>query len=91
MYFAFQLYSYPGQYLRDKSSMDRIAETLHKFEEDIFQEYRILGRRRAEVVFCKPIDVMDYTDSYEKDSKGTLDELTRRIEDSIQDALEKRE
>jgi len=91
LYFAFQLYSYPGQYLKDKASMDRIAETLHKFEEDVFEEYRILGKRQAEVVFCNPIDVMDYVDSYEKDPKGTLEELTRCMESSIQTVLTKRE
>ncbi|MBN1522460.1 MAG: 1-acyl-sn-glycerol-3-phosphate acyltransferase [Candidatus Aureabacteria bacterium] len=90
LYFAFQLYSYPGQYILEKPSPDRIAETLHKFEEDILNEYHIRGKRRAEVQFLEPINVMDYLGSYEKDSKKTLDELTRRMEDAIQKALEER-
>ena len=35
MFFVIQLYSYPGDYVAQKPSIERIAETLDKFEEDV--------------------------------------------------------
>ena len=35
LFFATQLFSYPGDYLADDPSIERIAETIDKFEEDI--------------------------------------------------------
>lgn len=88
LYFAIQLYSYPGQYLREKPSMDRIAETIHKFEEDAFQESRIMGKRIAEVTFCEPINLFEYLDSFEKDAKRTITKVTAEIETAIKKVLE---
>jgi len=87
IYLAIQLFSYPGEYIREKASMDRIAETILKFEEDLFGELRIKGRRRAEIVFCDPIDVRACLDDYATDAKGTVHSLTSRIEQAIGDAL----
>lgn len=88
LYVAIQLYSYPGQYLREKASMDRVAETIHKFEEDVLQENRIRGKRSVEVTFCKPVDMFEHLDNYTKDSKKTIAEVTRKIESAIKEVLE---
>ena len=88
LHFAAQLYSYPGQYLRQKASPDRIAETIVKLEEDAYGKTLIKGRRRAEVTFCPPIDVADYLESYDNDSKATCHELTALIAGNIQTVLE---
>lgn len=88
LYIAIQLYSYPGQYLREKPSMDRIAETIHKFEEDVFQENCIPGKRSVEITFCEPIDLFDYLDSLKKDAKRTTARVTQRIEKAITEVLE---
>jgi 1-acyl-sn-glycerol-3-phosphate acyltransferase len=58
IHLALQLYSYPGDYLRAKPSPERMAETIEKFEEDIYDTYaRPKGPRRARVTFGEPIDV----------------------------------
>ena len=88
LYMAIQLYSYPGQYLREKGSMDRIAETLHKFEEDIFGENDIRGRRVAEVTFCEPINVCDQLESAANDTKAAVAEITGMMEAAIKGVLE---
>ncbi len=88
LYVAIQLYSYPGQYLREKPSMDRIAETLHKFEEDIFEDSKILGQRSVEITFCKPINLMDRLDDLQKDSKRAVSDVTTEIEAAIQAVLQ---
>jgi 1-acyl-sn-glycerol-3-phosphate acyltransferase len=89
LYLAIQLYSYPGQYLKERPSMDRIAETIHKFEEDVLETNRVVGKRNIEVTFCKPINLMDYLDDLEADSKKTVTEVTALIEDAIRSVLEK--
>ncbi|MCK5849955.1 MAG: hypothetical protein KAH23_03495, partial [Kiritimatiellae bacterium] len=85
IYMAVTLYSYPGQYLRDNQSMDRIAETIHKLEEDTFGDSAIQGRRTVEVTFCEPIDLSDYTKSR---SKSVATKITSQIESEIKRVLE---
>jgi len=54
---ALQLSSYPGDYITEKPTRERMAETIEKFEEDIFGFARSIGRRRARVLFGKPVDM----------------------------------
>jgi 1-acyl-sn-glycerol-3-phosphate acyltransferase len=58
VHLALQLSSYPGNYLREKPSQERIAETLQQLEEDMTNvRVRPLGRRRAKVILGEPIDL----------------------------------
>jgi 1-acyl-sn-glycerol-3-phosphate acyltransferase len=59
IFVALQLFSYPGDYVRAEPTLERIAETLLKFEQDLFGDEAALprGRRRAIVRFGEPIDV----------------------------------
>lgn len=59
VFFAMQLYSYAGDYLSGSPSIERVAETLDKFEEDILERSLPTprGRRRLEVRFGEPITV----------------------------------
>ena len=85
LYMAIQLYSYPGQYLREDPSMDRIAETIHKFEEDAFGYTGIPGRRTVEITFCKPINLLEHLDS---PAKSATADVTAEIESAIREVLE---
>lgn len=57
LFFVMQLYSYPGDYLTDNPSVERLAETLDKFEEDILGHDipSVHGRRRVDIRFGEPI------------------------------------
>ncbi|MFC1462547.1 amino acid permease [Verrucomicrobiota bacterium] len=85
LYMAIQLYSYPGQYLRDNPSMDRIAETIHKFEEDAFGYTTIPGRRTVEITFCEPVNLLEHLDA---PAKEATHEVTALIESAIRKVLE---
>jgi len=87
LHFAVQLYSYPGTYLREKPSVDRIAETILKFEEDVFGSAEPKGRRRVEVTFCEPIMVSDRLADYADDAKGTVRQVTGETAEAIRGAL----
>ena len=59
IFVALQLFSYPGDYVRQDPTLERIAETLLKFEQDILgaEAADPRGPRRAIVRFGEPIDV----------------------------------
>jgi len=88
LYAAMQLYSYPGQYLKENSSPFRIAETILKFEEDILGEYKIKGQRKAEITFCDAINLFDFIDAEGNSPKTAVRDITERIEAAIKGVLE---
>jgi len=87
VFVAHQLYSYPGTYLSEQPSVDRIAETIFKLEEDVLGKARYLGKRKAEVRFDAPIDIAEFLEANQLDWKTGVDPLTRRIQNRIQALL----
>jgi len=87
LYLAVQLYSYPAQYVRDKPNQERLAETILKFEEDLFGQYRLPGPRRVDVCFCTPIDAGAFLAECADDLKVAVPRLTERIAGAIQAAV----
>ena len=77
-----QLYSYPGDYIESKPTIERMAETLEKFEEDILGSARPKGRRRARVIFGEPIDLAEALKSTRVRTAAT--EVTLKLEQAIQ-------
>jgi hypothetical protein len=87
LFFVIQLFSYPGNYVEEKPTLERIAETLDKFEEDVLRaDYPgIRGERHAIVRFGEPLEmpteresksaVGDWTDLLEGKVQGLLDEI----------------
>ena len=59
IFVALQLFSYPGDYVRAEPTLERIAETLLKFEQDLLGNEAAVprGPRRAIIRFGEPIDV----------------------------------
>ena len=57
LFLVVQAFSYPGDYVAEKSSIERIAETLDKFEEDLLgvKTATIRGARRAVFSIGEPI------------------------------------
>ena len=80
-----QLFSYPGDYLRNQNpSIERIAETVDKLEEDVLQRHTasIRGRRTAVVEFGSPIPI-----SAAK-SRTLVNELTATAQRHVQGLLD---
>lgn len=58
VFVAVQLFSYPGDYLRERPTVERLAETLTKFEQDTLgTEPPPRADRHAIVEFGEPIDI----------------------------------
>lgn len=57
VFLVVQLFSYPGDYLEQPPSIERLAETLDKFEEDVLSAptATVRAARRAVVAFGEPV------------------------------------
>lgn len=86
VFLVVQLFSYPGDYVAERPTIERMAETLDKFEEDVLGVYSatIRGPRRAIVSFGEPIQV----DGQRKD-KSDVPNLTRALETAVQSQLDR--
>ena len=83
--FALRILSYAGDYLDDNPSFDRIAETCEKLVEDFTSEsHPPIGERKVFVRIANPIPLSAYLEDFRNSSRKTLDEITRRMESSIQ-------
>jgi hypothetical protein len=87
LFFVIQLFSYPGDYVAEHPTIERIAETLDKLEEDILKlDFpNIRGERHVTLRFGEPLvvpaersgrdAVAQWTDMLEKKVQGLLDDI----------------
>jgi hypothetical protein len=85
LFLVVQAFSYPGDYVVEQPNIERIAETLDKFEEDVLgvPSATIRGTRRATLTFGEPIPVAE-----QRDKRLTATALTKTIEDRVRGLLE---
>ena len=88
VFVAVQLYSYPGQYLRERPTRNRIAETIVKLHEDVMQEAPVLGKRAVSITFAEPLDMRDWLEAYAEDARLTVADVTAALETRIGEALD---
>jgi 1-acyl-sn-glycerol-3-phosphate acyltransferase len=89
IFIVHQLYSYNRTYLINDPSVDRIAETIFKLEEDVLGKAQYLGTRRADIRFGDPIDIASFLEVNGLNSKTGIEPLTREIEQKIIDLMGK--
>jgi hypothetical protein len=90
LFFVVQLYSYPGDYVKECPTVERVAETLMKFEQDVFgisEMIRPRGPRRALVRLGAAIDVGAALKAAGKPRHAAVT-LTTELEHRIQDLLD---
>ncbi|REJ70125.1 MAG: 1-acyl-sn-glycerol-3-phosphate acyltransferase [Planctomycetota bacterium] len=85
LFLVVQLFSYPGDYVNERPTIERMAETLDKFEEDVLGVYSagIRGQRKATVCFGEPIPAEP-----SRDRKHAAHNLTQQVEQSVQRLLD---
>ena len=85
LFFVIQLFSYPGNYVQKKPTLERMAETLDKFEEDVLRaDYPgIRGERHAFVRFGEPLEIPT-----ERESKTAINDWTDLLEQKVQGLLD---
>jgi 1-acyl-sn-glycerol-3-phosphate acyltransferase len=85
IFLAVQLYSYPGDYVSEEPSIERVAETLDKFEEDLLNRFSatVRGSRQAKVAFGEPIPI-----ERSKNRRKATAALTEQMEQGVQDLID---
>ncbi|MCA9173839.1 MAG: 1-acyl-sn-glycerol-3-phosphate acyltransferase [Planctomycetales bacterium] len=80
LFFVMQLYSYRGDYLDSNPTIERIAETVDKLEEDILdlQLPSVRGRRRVRIELGEPREVEAAR------GRDAVEELTQWMQQSVQ-------
>ena len=81
-YLAQQIDCYPEQYLTEFKSVDRILETLEKYEEDLFEHCRIHGNLKVVIDVGEAIEVPT-----KRDRSAEFDPLMAEIRDRIDEML----
>ena len=89
LFAVMQLFSYPGDYLRQGPTLERAAETLMKFEEDLLgvDMPAPRGPRRAVVRLGAPIDVRARMSAGGR-PRQAASELTSELESRMQSLLD---
>lgn len=84
VFFVIQCFSYPGDYLAEQPSIERMAETLDKFEEDVFgvDVPGVRGRRQVRIEFGEPIIVPS---ARQRDGAA---ELTKTMQSRVQGIID---
>jgi hypothetical protein len=85
LFLVVQAFSYPGDYVAERPSIERIAETLDKFEEDVLgaKTATIRGARTATMTFGEAIPV-----AAERGKKAAAALLTGTLERRVQALLD---
>jgi hypothetical protein len=87
LFAAQQLYSYSGPYVRTHPTLDRIAETLLKLEEDVLGDGTYPAPRRAEVVFSEPIGIETFLRDGGLNAKTGVRPLTELLRHRIESLM----
>ena len=82
IYLAQQLSCYPPDYLTTRPSVDRVLETIERFEEDLTDKARRHGRLKVILQIAPAIEV-----SPERDRKAPVDPLMIEIQQTLQQML----
>jgi 1-acyl-sn-glycerol-3-phosphate acyltransferase len=85
VFLVVQLFSYPGDYVAEQPTIERLAETLDKLEEDVLNQFSatVRGRRRAVVEFGQPVLV-----ERKGKAKTLASEITETLETRVQALIE---
>jgi 1-acyl-sn-glycerol-3-phosphate acyltransferase len=89
LFVALQLFSYPGDYVREEPTLERIAETLLKFEQDAMGIRAAVpqAERQAIVRFGEPIDVGKRPEGSVR-PRVAIAQITSELEGRIQELLD---
>lgn len=85
LFLVMQLYSYPGDYLTENPSVERLAETLDKFEEDVLDRSipTVHGPRAVDIRFGEPIQL-----SAGKTTSLLAHALTKQMHGAVQGLID---
>ena len=84
IYLAQQVSCYPPDYLVERPSVDRVLETIERFEEDLTDKARVHGRLKVIIEVGEAIEVSPH-----RDKSAAVDPLMARLEQDLQAMLDR--
>ncbi|HJM63002.1 MAG: hypothetical protein CMN05_06920 [Roseibacillus sp.] len=85
---ALRILGYRGGYMAINPTLDRVAETVARLQEDVHSRiFRPVGRRRCIVQLGTPIDLRERLDPFQARAREAIAELTRDCETAVQDGI----
>ena len=84
IYLAQQVYSYPPDYITENPSIDRLLETVERYEEDLTDAVRVHGDLHVVMEVGEAIEV-----GLKRDRNVEVDPIMARIEDDLQMMLDR--
>ncbi len=84
IYLSQQVHCYPPDYVADEPSIDRLLETVERYEEDLTDQVRPHGKLHAILEVGEPIPV-----SPQRDRQALVDPIMARIEHELQTMLDR--
>lgn len=76
-----------AHYVAEKPTDERFLEVISRLEEELFGFSPMRGPRRAVVTVGEPFDLRSYLPDYRKDSRGTVETVTERLETEVKGLL----
>ncbi|VAX34795.1 hypothetical protein MNBD_UNCLBAC01-99 [hydrothermal vent metagenome] len=83
---ALQLFSYPGDYVREDPTLERMCETIEKFREDLFGSRKNIAKRNAHLIFSEPMNMKQWCGD---SKKKAMAKITGNIEKAINNLRKK--
>lgn len=85
LFFVVQLFSYPGDYVAANPTIERLAETIDKFEEDVLDAPlpSVKGDRHVHIKLGDPVEVPKV-----RGGDDAVNQLTRELEGRVQGLLD---
>ena len=83
IYLSQQIVSYPPDYVSNQPTVDRLLETVERYEEDLTDQVRVHGDLHAILEVGNRIEV-----SLKRDRKAMVDPIMNRIEEELQAMLD---
>jgi hypothetical protein len=84
IYLSQQVYSYPADYLTSEPSVDRLLETVERYEEDLTDSVRVHGGLHVIIEVGEAIEV-----DGDRDRKALVDPIMNCIEQQLQGMLDR--
>lgn len=86
---ALRILGYKGGYMASNPTLDRVAETVARLQEDVHSEiFPPFGTRRCVVQLGAPLDLREWLEPFQSAARQTITQLTRDCEAAVQAGID---
>jgi len=75
-------------YVRSHPTPERMGDNIRRLQIEAFDEFRLVGPKRAIIRVGEPIDLADHYEEYRKDRRGVVNRCVGMLEQAVQGLLD---